>query len=687
MSGINNLQNLCIHSLGKDLSNKVSQSLESQITGQQDLQKNQVNQAIYLDTNTMIAKTEGALQNIKIASEFVSTAMSALETVNEDVISASQAVMNLLNGTVSNTNKEAAADGIINIMGMKADATSRDEQEGSVVKALRQSGTGSCPFYTLNTTEGETASIDTAPPAAVHASSDGIFFNSNGSVPENTFADPALTQVTLTGFSAEELGDPSDPASSGLSIDPTTITAVAADTDIANGIIFTVPVASGAGSSGASDSYISDAVELKPGQTINLYKHASDGTSPDRTKFITITTAADISGMDSAAASDGAAAQTALQSLMTGTFDAEVIPAPSKFTATPEPVLTGAMSTTVTLSNVPGGTFSGHAVDFENNEMTVKVGNNIYSIDPNDPNISADLAFDPTGTPATVATLYLNGDSLANPNSYIRITTDAASSVAAYADDATLLADFVAVLSGEHSASKTAVTTPFAFTPGSNYGAGYFTMNYDGSHLSFTDQFGDLVQSYPLDQDLLLEAAAGDGKVKVGNIGTLYIDESYAGGGFEKGLTATPTAVFDAIVTVSASEGLRGIEIPNLTDRQMLWGADATIDRDRLVRDTSYQMKIKGMLDHAAQKIKETIQSLSNILSTLNSDERSQNSSMESLSNLQTIVSAADPLETAYDVFENTRAYTNMIDAMYITATVLDQESKSASRIAQLAAQ
>ena len=59
-SAIGNLQNLCMYSLGPSLSGDVAESLESQITGLQNLQKNQVNQAISIDTKSMIAKTAGA---------------------------------------------------------------------------------------------------------------------------------------------------------------------------------------------------------------------------------------------------------------------------------------------------------------------------------------------------------------------------------------------------------------------------------------------------------------------------------------------------------------------------------------------------------------------------------------------------------------------------------------------------
>ena len=799
---LSSLQNLCMYSLGPGLSDQVETSLESQITGMQDMTKNQVNQAIYIGTQSQIAKTDGALQNIRIAQEFLSTTLAALETVNNELINASKAILTLLNGVVSSADKEAAADSILNTMGMIQGPTSRDAQEGSVIKTLRQAGTGQSPFYVLTTTEAAPPTPLAAPPEApVSDDSSGsstsatLYLNGTGAVPADTFLDS--TTVSFTGFSADVAG----------TLDPTTATVTGTGlTDL----VFSLTVGDVALSSEAVDL-----TNAGNGLTLNMYN------PDDRSQYVTFYTAP-----GTTAITGTADAEPAFKALFTGTVDtaakeaaasgtftsAGTAPAANTFedpTATPpvfagvEPgaiqvlsasgataqfvvsvgehiystsmddqynLATGAAiapqpanpvlylngdksnSQTITLTladlstangfsddittlaaftayisgtytassgstaelgifqhsgsasptgafmpcnaasfvgvdagaiSVESALYSANTGDGSDAEITVKVGDATYST------VSGTGADVMTENSAVV--LYLDGDA-ANTDNTITLRTGPIASVSGtngVGDDPSLLAEVQFALDGTYNAfgqgGGSGPSTPFAFNPGSNFGAGYFTVNYDGKHLTVTDQFGTLVNSYPLDDRQVVDAANTTGEIKVGNIGTIYVDSSYTGGGFNAQLTTTPSDSFDAIVTVSASDGTRSISIPNLADQKILWGANDTIDRNLLISSVEYQQRVKGMIDHAAEVVKDTIQYATNVLSVLNNDEEGQNATMESLHNLQDTVSAVDPVQAANAVFETTQSYLRMIQSMTITAQVIAQESASANQIAQLA--
>ncbi|TGW14717.1 hypothetical protein EIL50_03635, partial [bacterium NHP-B] len=157
MSGLDQLSNNVTYNLSYTLAQEVSTSLQSQITGQKNLQSSPVSQAMYYGTMPSIAKTNGALQNIQIASQFIDTALTAVQTVNQDLIGAAEAAMTLLNGTVSVADKNAAVQAIIDVIGMKQSPDSRGSQEGSAIQSLRQAGTGTAPFYSLKTSVGTPA--------------------------------------------------------------------------------------------------------------------------------------------------------------------------------------------------------------------------------------------------------------------------------------------------------------------------------------------------------------------------------------------------------------------------------------------------------------------------------------------------------------------------------------------------
>ena len=802
MSGISTLQNICTYSLGPTLSGQVSESLQSQITGQKNMQKHQVNQAIFIDSKTMVAKRSAALQNVAIASQFCNTTVAGLQTVEESLTDALNASITLLNGTVSDANKQSSADSIINAIGMRQAAKSRDGQEGAVIKTLRQAGTGSSPFYSLTTKEGKPAAPQSAPPQAQQAPADKtyMFLNGVGSVLPNTFA--SAQTVQFTNFDENDRGD----------IDGDNITVTGAGT---TDLQFNLPI--------NGVTYTSEHLDIAstPGKPINLY-HPGD-KSKYVTFFATPTVATGVT--------DVASAKSAFKALFHGRIDTEAVPnttavftptgggAPSKTFANPatnppefsgvEPgaiqVLSasltkpsqlaiqvgqhvyaasdlddldiatiagagtdltlyldgdrsntthtiklktidvtagGAMATTdaelvddftkymagtfaippmansdsgifmhdatpvptggllpcnpTSFENVTAGPISVVSTSYKgvagtstgaNVLIEIKVGEDTYKTDPA-------AGGDTTAANGTI-TLFKDGDNTSTHK--INITTGPIASAPPVApatigtgiyNEETLNDAVTGALAGSYMKfGQVPFTTPFAFTPGSNYGAGYFTLKYDGQNVHFYDQFDDIVQSYPVSEEAILDSVVNNGgKLALGSIGTLYTDSTYKGGSFEKHLVATPSKEFSTIVTVSGNDGARRIIIPNLTDQKTLYGTSTKIDHDKLVRDTSYQKEVKGMIEHALEQVKQTIQYVSNISNSLASDERGQNASMASLQNLQNVVSEADPLETANAVFKNTQSYNNMVTAMYIASTIIAQQSRSSLQIAQLAA-
>jgi hypothetical protein len=811
MSGISTLQNSCIYSLGPALSGQVSESLQSQITGMQNMQKHQVNQAIYIDSNVMISKTSAALQNVAIASQFCNTTVASLQTVEASLTDALNASMTLLNGTVSDANKASAADSIIDAIGMKHGAKSRDGQEGSVIKTLRQSGTGVSPFYTLTTSEGTPSSPDAAPPEAKDLATQGatLFFNGVGSVPADTFMGPQTIQ--FTGFSSSDC----------TTIDPSGATTVVAAAGTIDDIQFNLPI----GDVVYSSEHL-DLVTAPANKAINLYhpddkgKYITFYTSPTVATGVTdeITALAAFKALFSGSINTGAVENTtpiftpvstaAAPAAPANTFpdpaitpptfsgveagDIRVLSAtlanPSKLAVqvgeqvfatsdldnlnigalagtgndlylyldgdknnsqntiklrTVDVVAGGAMATTdaelvAALTAYLNGTFavpaatssedgvfihSGTPVPtggllpcnpscFENVKagtisvtstsyagiaagdgtdvvIEVKVGDEIYSTDS--------AAGGGINTPGTPIVLYKGGDNTST--SKISIFPGPIANAAEQAgppvvpgvgicDEQTLNDAVKAALSGSFMPfGQAPISTPFIFTPGSNYGAGYFTLKYDGVNMHFYDQFNDIVQSWPVSEEEILESVANDGgRLNLGDIGTLYTDSSYAGGAFEKKLITTASREFSTTVTVSGNDGARRIMIPNLTDQRTLYGISTTIDHERLVKEPGYQKEVKGMIEHALLKVKETIQYVSNINNSLAADERGQNASMSSLQSLKDVVSEADPIGTANAVFESSQAYNSMVNAMYIAATITAQETRSSLQIAQLAA-
>jgi hypothetical protein len=236
--------------------------------------------------------------------------------------------------------------------------------------------------------------------------------------------------------------------------------------------------------------------------------------------------------------------------------------------------------------------------------------------------------------------------------------------------------------------------TNFKLSADSNYGTGTFTMSYDGQNVSFSDSYGTLIQSYPLDPSVLKAsgelAAKVDGVVElpIGNIGTLYVNKNATGERIEGEFQFTTQGEdYKAFLIVSSSDGSRTIDLPDLTNPVTLWGEKITIDSNKLQTDMAYKEKIKGMIDHAYKKTSDVYQSISNLMGTLEQDLTAQNACMESLHDLDETVSEADPLEVANDVFNFTQQYKQVFEVVKLISSLDASEKRAANAIAELAAQ
>ncbi|MBY0264630.1 MAG: hypothetical protein K2P90_04275, partial [Holosporales bacterium] len=236
--------------------------------------------------------------------------------------------------------------------------------------------------------------------------------------------------------------------------------------------------------------------------------------------------------------------------------------------------------------------------------------------------------------------------------------------------------------------------TNFKLSADSNYGTGTFTMSYDGQNVSFSDSYGTLIQSYPLDPSVLkasgeLAAKVGDVvELPIGNIGTLYVNKKATGERIEGEFQFTTQGEdYKAFLIVSSSDGSRTIDLPDLTNPVTLWGEKITIDSNKLQTDMAYKEKIKGMIDHAYKKTSDVYQSISNLMGTLEQDLTAQNACMESLHDLDETVSEADPLEVANDVFNFTQQYKQVFEVVKLISSLDASEKRAANAIAELAAQ
>lgn len=677
--GLTLLQNKCIDTLGPKLAKDVSKSLKAQISGRKEMA--QIETAIYHKSLGSIAKTQGAQQNIGIAQQFVSTAFTALEAVEEQLIGASKAVMTLLNGTVSSDNKNAAAEAIANVLG-RAHAENRGQQEGSVIQALRNAGTGQSPFYTVTTEAGAAPTPDAPPPAAGSAS--GLFYYpaQNGApIPPNTFADPKTSPITFTGLSKDDIA-----AFKGQAI-------TVEDPDVDGTTKTVASLKLTIGDAHFASEMVNFASAARGETQVNLYRQddPADSSTWDKSQYITLTLAGAAGTAGPAGLDDSTAGtiKTAVEALFSGTFNdtpppplgvfnyqqGAAAPAANTF-VTPDPNDPATMPTVLNVApgemKVQSVTYAGAAKGAH--IFVAQVGDAIYSTDG-----VTEYDFT-TGTGSSAITLYLNGDS--SSGSSITLPLDDCGS--GITDNTTAYTAFEAIMTGTIEAGPAAsVGGSFHFNTGSNVGAGYFTATLKEGHLLIKDQFGATINSFPMSSEELKEHKGQT--IQVGDIGFLTVPTDYSGGALNFDLKVTASKGFDAQVTVAATGGTRNIHIPNLTDQVEMFGAHTGIDIFKLGTDNTYQNEVKGMIDHALRIVEEKLLYLTNVSALLDSDEVNANATLESLENLRQTVSEADELKTAQRVFESAQRQKNMVEALTIVAALKANIAAASSQIAQLA--
>lgn len=563
---ITNVKNAGLYYLKPTISNRLGESLESQTTGKIHLGKRQVNQAISMQSEFTMEKVKGALQNIGIARSFLLTAQANLGTVVESLNTLAGDVMTLLNQVVPSANNQAAVNKIIATLGMMKGPISRDQEEGIIVKSLRQGGVGGALYFRVQTKSFLSLDPTLNEPA--------------------TFAqDAALTE---TGNDT---------------IDPVTASVVLGATFSAD--VFAEPVVT----------------------VIGTYAH------------------------DSASPPVGAPLYQIMVSF-------------------------GNKSYTIDTKTTPLATPAAGDIKLVN--LAIPFGATAPDADD-----SLTLKYK-TVTDLTGAT---------GPTD--QATTDAAAAKIRADIHETLVAGTWTPLH-----LKTDDTTfkavkgfvDFKLNASSNYGEGLFTLQYDGQNMTFRDPYDTLIESYPVDFQVIKEAglrAKQTGtpvEVQIGNIGSLYINEHADGSAPAKGFKfGTESVDFKAALIVSANDGTRTIIMPDITNPVKLWGEKIVIDANRLQTDMEYQQQVKGMIDHASQLVRDTYQNVTNLVGVLESDETAQNASLQSLHDLNSTVSDANAVEVATDVFDFTQQYRQLLNAVKLISSVQASEKAAANQIANLA--
>lgn len=148
---ISNVQNVSIYSLKPALSQKLGSDLGAQTTGKTPTNKDPVKHAVGMQSEFYAQKVEGVLQNVEIARNFLLTAQANLGTVIGSLNDLAGEVMTLLNEALPAGNTVATAHKIVQTMGMVDGPISRDQQEGILIKTLRQGGTNQALYFHVTT--------------------------------------------------------------------------------------------------------------------------------------------------------------------------------------------------------------------------------------------------------------------------------------------------------------------------------------------------------------------------------------------------------------------------------------------------------------------------------------------------------------------------------------------------------
>jgi hypothetical protein len=253
---------------------------------------------------------------------------------------------------------------------------------------------------------------------------------------------------------------------------------------------------------------------------------------------------------------------------------------------------------------------------------------------------------------------------------------------------------------GSSSRPTTALATAknFIINPNSNYGSGDFYLTYEAGNIKVFDEFDSLIESYPLPSAEFEKAfptgAADPALIKVGTIGFIEFQPAIWDSGAktvdwtDQGIFFNvKTADLSATITVSGNDGTRTISMPDLTNPVNLWGVEegTVLDPQLLQDNVAYQQEVKGFIDHASQVVRSQLQTINNVMATLQTDEEAQNVSLQSSHDQVDTVSMADPVVSAQQVLTISQEQSRLVNALYIMSGLDRKNNEQAQQIAQMA--
>ena len=281
-----------------------------------------------------------------------------------------------------------------------------------------------------------------------------------------------------------------------------------------------------------------------------------------------------------------------------------------------------------------------------------------------------------------------------------------AAQLAAHAAEFKTHADDLVAAGGGGGSSRPASALPsatqFIINPNSNYGAGKFYLTYEAGNIKAFDEFDSLIESYPLPKEEFAKAfpdptTKSTALIKVGTIGFIEFTNDPASNPIWDGTDVTwadegiffdvKTADLSATITVSGNDGTRTISMPDLTNPVNLWGVEegTVLDPQLLQDNVAYQQEVKGFIDHASQVVRSQLQTISNVMATLQTDEEAQNVSLQSSHDQVDTVSMADPVVSAQQVLTISQEQSRLVNALYIMSGLDRKNNEQAQQIAQMA--
>lgn len=618
MPGNSSTINSILYAAGPKTAGRLGRAIQTQATGKKDQSKNQVNKAIEMRTNFYISKTEGALQNIKTAQGFLSTVAQNLETTLDKLTDMTQSIMTLLNGVIPAGDKEAAVAGLLEGLGMVDNATSRSQQEGVIIKSLRQGGSGQ-----------------------------SLYFRSKSSVLPASFS-----------IGAAKAGGDTSELQSIVDFDKNVLVA------LGKGLGDCIKAAGETVSVDSTNTAKDMTDAMKTMLAAEVEKFSTEDTGLVTKLDADIDASTDASGLSGIA-------ETALSS---ASFD-------SNFTTTG---IAGAIQVRL---EVVAAAYSGDwaggkiALKAETAKITTMIG-----------------AVPTTVTDGGTGTAQGDFDSAKTTVlEELKAPFDTYMASGQGKEHADALA---ASGGGSSSRPTTALTTAknFIINPNSNYGSGDFYLTYEAGNIKVFDEFDSLIESYPLPSAEFEKAfptgATDPVLIKVGTIGFIEFEPAIWDSATktvdwtDQGIFFNiKTADLSATITVSGNDGTRTINMPDLTNPVNLWGVEAgtLLDTQLLQDNVAYQQEVKGFIDHASQVVRSQLQTISNVMATLQTDEEAQNVSLQSSHDQVDTVSMADPVVSAQQVLTISQEQSRLVNALYIMSGLDRKNNEQAQQIAQMA--